>query len=125
MRSRRVLEGQNKTIVHNYGAQLEPARQALEQAATTLSGALLNPNARKHVVDAGQFLASLANQLDGVTRRVGASPEWLERIGKSAGNVTDALRLLMQALDTAEDKGTALPPSPPHVHPPLRSRCDR
>ena len=109
-----MLDGQNKTLVHNYGAQLEPARGALEQAATTLSGALLNPNARKHVVDAGQFLASLANQLDGVTRRVGAAPEWLERIGKSAGTVTDALRLLMQALDTAEDKGTrayALAPS--------------
>lgn len=101
----KTLDGQNATILRNMGKQLEPALHALESGSTTLATALLNPAARKHIVDAGSYLATLAGQLNATAQRVGASPEWLDRIGRGAGAVGDSVKLLVQALDVAEDRG--------------------
>eukprot|EP01128_Nolandella_sp_AFSM9_P006787 TRINITY_DN3568_c0_g1_i1.p1 TRINITY_DN3568_c0_g1~~TRINITY_DN3568_c0_g1_i1.p1 ORF type:complete len:2426 (+),score=783.97 TRINITY_DN3568_c0_g1_i1:67-7278(+) len=103
-----TLQGQQAGMIENFTKQLQPAADGLKIAATTLSKAVLNPNARNHVIDAGQFLGSLANQLDGVTRRFGATPEWLDRIGRSAATVNDSIALLVQALSTAEDRGLSV-----------------
>lgn len=66
---------------------------------------MLNPAARKHVLDASDFLAGLAKQINGLAQRTAKAPEWLDRIGGNAQNVADAIRLLVDAMRSAEGKG--------------------
>lgn len=71
-------------LINNFVKQVKSANGALQASATTLSQAMIDPQAKNHILESAGFLKNLC---DGLQRSCAATGDHAPRIGKPSLNI--------------------------------------
>jgi len=86
-------------LINNFVKQVKSANGALQASATTLSQAMIDPQAKNHILESAGFLKNLC---DGLQRSCAATGDHAPRIENKCENVALAINRLQVALEAGD-----------------------